>query len=118
MNRDRICCPVCWRDIDVRHGFVARHVDSAGTGWCPMSNRRQPRSIEREALLEKTAQHVMSLACELRDDLESFYSHLNLATDAQVRDWLVIALAAVDINRPISQLLAWVEAIDNFEGAA
>ncbi|WP_420799405.1 DUF7368 family protein [Mycobacterium celatum] len=103
-------CPVCWRVVGASDGIVKAHVDTAFMP-CPMSRRPVPPSSLRQAELEESAAHVMRLAAELRDDLDAFHNALADATNAQLREWLVIALAAVDVDRPMSELLAWVEGL-------
>lgn len=71
-----------------------------------------PAERKRAAELQGSARHVMTLACELRDDLDNFHKHLNKATERQRYEWLIIALAAIDINQTMSQLLRWVSDIE------
>lgn len=105
-------CPVCWQAVTTGtgrfHGRIKTHTDTIGSR-CPMSLQPVPAECHRAARLETEAAHVVCMAAELRDDLTPVWDTLAAASPTQLRDWLIIALAAVDIERPISDLFQWVQ---------
>lgn len=76
-----------------------------------MSVRLAPNQTEREHQLVQSAKVVVRMAAELHDDLEAVWQQVATADHAQLREWLVIALAAIDTGRSLRELLGWVEQI-------
>ncbi|MGV0042063.1 DUF7368 family protein [Mycobacterium colombiense] len=103
-----ICCPVCWRGVNVEGEVVAPHNDYAGRK-CPMAAKPVPTRSLREVQLERAADTVLRMAADLRDDDRCVWAELDVAQPDQLREWLIIALAAIDIDKPARDLLAWVE---------
>lgn len=112
---NKVKCPVCWRDIEVGINIdlasvFALHLDTE-CRRCEMSYKPVPPVVLRELELERTAARVMQLAADLRDDVEPVVSAVDNATRHELREWLLIALAAVDIDRQPSQLFGWIEGV-------
>lgn len=103
-----ICCPVCWRGVNIEGEVVAPHHDYLGQK-CPMSATPVPDRSLREVELEHAAKSVLGMAAELRDDAAAVWDQIDTAEPREIREWLVIALAAIDIDKPARDLLAWVE---------
>jgi hypothetical protein len=111
----RVCCPVCWREVDVTREFgnvriIALHLNPLFRR-CEMSYMPVPPALLREIELEQTATRVMQLAADLRDDVENVWQAVNHATPDELREWLLIALAAVDVDREPSKLFGWIEGV-------
>nr|WP_164681201.1 hypothetical protein [Mycobacterium intracellulare] len=103
-----ICCPVCWRGVTIEGEVVAPHPDYLGQK-CPMSAKPVPDRSLREVQLEHAANGVLLMAAELRDDAAAVWAQIDTADPREIREWLIIALAAIDIDKPARDLLAWVE---------
>lgn len=59
--------------------------------------------------LERTADAALKLACRLRDeDPQITWDALTHMTRGHLQELAVVLLAAVDINRPKSEIFAWV----------
>lgn len=104
-----VSCPVCRRQIDIDDGSatIAQHPDFLGQK-CPMSRQPVPRAVLWELAFERSADTVLRLAAELRDDSNAVRGELQAAASDQLREWLIIALAAINIDQTVSEILAWV----------
>lgn len=111
-----VTCPLCWKKIDVVDGLMKQHVDTISL-TCRMSNKHPPACVLREAELEDAADKVVRLAADLRDDLATFHAELDVADKSQLREWLAIALAAIDTEKSKTELFSWVTELD-YMGAA
>lgn len=103
-----LTCPVCWRRVDVDDaGIVENHLDDA-FHRCPLARRPAPPRMLREAHLEHTASDVLQLAADMHDDIEHVWATVDNASNQELREWLLIALAAINIDHKPSALFAWV----------
>lgn len=108
----QICCPVCWLEVDLdvnleRTVIVALHLDSL-KHRCDMSYKAAPARLLREIALEQTATRVLQLAADMREDIEEVWTAIDNAAPAELREWLLIALAAVNVERKPSSIFGWV----------
>lgn len=113
--RKKVACPVCWRDTNLDtnldgDSIIALHFDAA-SHRCDMSYKLTPSRLLRELELEHTAADVLQLAADMRDDIENVWAAVNKASEQELREWLLIALAAVNVNRQPSALFAWVHSL-------
>lgn len=111
----QICCPVCRRDVNVDINLddaqvVSLHLDTM-FHRCEMSCKPVPSALLREIRLEQTASRVLQLAADLRDDIEDVWAAVDNASPAALREWLLIALAAVDVDHEPSKLFGWIEGV-------
>jgi hypothetical protein len=104
-------CPECGRmiTIDNRNQRFARHSDESNhLTLCPMSGK----DVTQEALAAtanvQRAQQVVTMAGLLRDeDPRMVWNALTYADPVEVRRLLMTALAAIDPERPLSELFGW-----------
>lgn len=95
--------------IDNRNQRFSRHADDTGT-QCPMSRKDITREAVRATANVQRAQAVVTLAGYLRDeDPRVVWNTLASFGEVEVRRMLVTALAAIDPDRPLSELFDWVE---------
>ena len=73
-----------------------------------------PRDItpERSREVEKLADIALGLACRLRDeDATHVRVALSMLSEAAKDELLIIALAGIDIDRPVTDIYGWVLAL-------
>lgn len=76
---------------------------------CIMSGRKPPIEGTSPTAMVRRAQLVCELACELRDyDPRDVWDYLTCLPAVEIQRMLVIALAAVDVDKPLGELFAWV----------
>lgn len=97
-------------------GMSVRNVDRIRAGKVeqptpPAVDYRFDRRQDRAEKLERMVQDSFDLACRLRDeDPQLVYHSLTLLDVQRLRELVMIGLAAMPIDRPISEVFAWVTA--------
>ncbi|AVP42356.1 hypothetical protein SEA_MISHA28_56 [Mycobacterium phage Misha28] len=103
-------CPMCGRPTSTGSGRYSVHSATGDRGdTCRMSRRPVPPTGLTPADHERRATLVTTLAWMVRDeDPSEVWDYLTTLDDAELQRLLVIALAAIDVERPASELWGWV----------
>lgn len=105
-------CPGCGRMINVNPGkkALARHPAAETPAWCSWSGRPVTPEVLQYTDHVRRAQTVVTLASYLRDaDPSLTWRHLERFDAPELRKLLVIALAAIDADKPLREdLYLWV----------
>ena len=106
-------CARCGRrDIAVKSGRYRVHAISLrdnGSGHCPMSELPVPVDGHSDADYEAHARIVTELACRLQvADPVTVWEWLTTVDAGELQRLLVIALAALDTDKTVSELWGWV----------
>ena len=104
-------CPNCLRDVGIKAGRYRYHqMDTALRFRCPMSDMLLPPEGDSPAAFEKRAKLVADLACHLQDqDPGAVWHYLTALTGGELQRLLMVALAAVPVDRTETELWGWVE---------
>lgn len=90
--------------------IVGLHLDKM-SHRCEMSYKPVPASLLREVELEHTASRVLQFAADLREDIQDVWAAVDHASRNDLREWLLIALAAVNVDTEPSNLFGWIEGV-------
>lgn len=78
-----------------------------------MAGQPVPESVIHEAVLEKRAGQVLDMAVNLRDeDPRHVRRALAHAPREVLEQWALIGLAGIDVDRPATEIFAWVYGLD------
>lgn len=101
-------CPRCARgDVPVKQGRFRLHSNTFGC--CPMSEMPVPASGVAGADYERRAATVAELAFLVQDrDPAVVWEWLTAVPAVELQRLLVVALAAIDADKPVSELWGWV----------
>jgi hypothetical protein len=103
-------CPGCGRRIGVRHGKFCQHLDPGSGGeYCRLSGQRVPVTGHSDRDYETRAWTVLDLAQQVADrDPQLVWTYLTATPADELQRLLMIALAAVPVDRPIAEVFRWV----------
>lgn len=105
-----VLCPRCKRVTALTGRRWVRHTTTPrGFQRCALSLRPVPFEGTSDAELRGRAFLAGELAAQLRDeDPARLWVYLNAFEPLELRRMLVIALAAIPVDRPVSELYDWV----------
>lgn len=111
-DRNTMRCPACGRnDIKFNSGrFVVHSVTPGKFGdTCYMSRERTPVSGLTDRDHERRVDLVTHLAWRLKDeDPQDVWKYLAVLDAAELQRLLMLALAAIPVDRTVDELFAWV----------
>lgn len=113
-------CPKCGRDVKTLDYRYIQHSSTGEVGFpCSLSGMREPLVGDSAAAYLSRAVLVGDLACRLKDeDPSQTWDYLTSLSGSELQKMTMIALAAVPVDKPISEIYGWVCALPVAEGAA
>ncbi len=116
-------CPYCGRTVRTDKGRFGRHALTAGS-WgntCPLQLEYVPITGLTADAHDRRAELIGHLAWRMKDeDPAAVWRYLTVLPADELQRLLMIALAAIPVDRSMDELFAWVEALPDarFEKAA
>lgn len=110
-DRNTMQCPACGRDVRFNSGrFVVHSVTPGKVGEsCQMSRERTPVTGLTERDHERRVDLVTHLAWRLKDeDPQDVWNYLTVLSADEKQRLLMLALAAVPVDRTVDELFEWV----------
>lgn len=106
----KVPCPYCGRTISTRDNRWAVHgITYDSTDYCPLSQQPVPITGTEPRDFVRRANIVTSLAFQLQDeDPHLIWNYLTATPAAELQRLLMVALAAIDTNKTMSDLYGWV----------
>ena len=106
-------CPRCNRaDAPTKQGRYRLHTMErrrADTGYCPMSELPVPVAGNSEMAFDRRADVVAELAFRLQEaDPSTVWDYLTAVKDDELQRLLLVALAAIDVDKTVGELWGWV----------
>lgn len=105
-----MACPRCGRMISHHGGRWTRHgMTVDGSDWCPMSKQTLPIAGHKPIDYYHRASLVADLASQLQDsDPAVVWDYLTTIPGGELQRLLMIALAGIDVDRPLNDIWSWV----------
>lgn len=108
----KVDCPCCGKTIGLRNHHYNTHHVTSGTHYCPLSGQPATSCGEQPEDYRTRAATVCYLAAQLRDrDPALTYSWLCATERDELIRLMIVALAAVPVDKPASQIFGWVTAL-------
>lgn len=105
----KIKCPYCLRDVSGNSNRYTNHWLSDREQYCPLSSQPIPPVGMGESEHRRRASIACQLAAQLRDqDPAITHAYLAVQERTELERLTVAALAAIPIDRPMSDIYEWV----------
>lgn len=109
-KRPTVTCPRCNRTISTDWYCYARHgVTPNSSDYCPMSGQRLPISGVGDDDYRDRASLLCHLAAQVQDeDPHKVWDYLTVLPAVELQRLLQLALAAIPVDRTITEIFGWV----------
>lgn len=103
-------CPKCGRDVKTLDYRYIQHSSTGEVGFpCSLSGMREPLVGDSAAAYLSRAVLVGDLACRLKDeDPAVVWDYLTAVSGNELQKLMVVALAAVPVDKSVGELFEWV----------